>query len=81
MLTHNGYDIQLPPLPLGYAGMNKTNVIVVGLGITKTQALTGLERLHTHAIICLKQHYKKDDIYKDCRTAKSVIPTASLGQG
>ena len=55
VLTTWGYDVQLRPLPLGFAGtIYKSNLkALIDLGITGHQSLSILRKLHIHAITCL----------------------------
>ncbi len=67
----------------GAGTINKTSLTaLLDIGITKTQALTVLKKLHIHAITCLddivnlRRHLKAF-----FRTAKNVTQMACLGLG
>jgi len=55
MLKMYGYDVQLRPMPLGYAGTiyNCNLSMLQDLGLQRTVAIGVLKKLHTHAILRL----------------------------
>jgi len=56
-----GYDVQLRPMPLGYAGTiyNCNLSMLQDLGLQRTVAIGVLKKLHTHAILCLHNIIKE----------------------
>ncbi len=61
MLKMYGYDVQLRPMPLGYAGtIYNCNVSMLqDLGLQRTVAKGVLKKLRTHAILCLHNIIKE----------------------
>ena len=61
MLKMYGYDVQLRPMPLGYAGtIYKCNLSMLqDLGLQRTVAKNVLKKVHTHAIMCLHNIMKE----------------------
>ena len=61
MLKMYGYDVQLRPMPLGYAGTiyNCNLSMLQDLGLQRTVAKGVLKKLHTHAILCLHNIIKE----------------------
>ena len=61
MLKMYGYDVQLRPMPLGYAGTiyNCNLSMLQDLGLQRTVAKGVLKKMHTHAILCLHNIIKE----------------------
>ena len=73
LLTMCGYDVHLRPMPLGYSGtLYKTNLTTLtDIGISRTQAVSVIKKLHLHAIVCL-QHIitARRHLEKVCRSGQ-----------